>query len=72
MLSYALEARWGAIWWIENAAEWLAIADELVALVSRSSDPERAFEAHLGRAVSLYELGRVRDAEAAFELAPSL
>jgi hypothetical protein len=52
-LSYALEARWGAIWWIENPAERLAIADELVELASRSSDRERTFEAHLNRASSL-------------------
>jgi DNA-binding SARP family transcriptional activator len=68
-LSYALEARWGAIWWIENAAQRLAIADELVELASRSRDRERTFEAHLNRASSLYELGRLREAEAAFELA---
>src|SRR6266545_1186855 len=62
VLSYALESRWSAIWWVENAPERLKIGDELVSLASGSRDRERVFEAHGLRGSALHELGRLREA----------
>src|SRR5262249_45266572 len=68
-LEHALETRYRAIWWVENASDRLAIADELVSLAAHTHDRERIFEAHLARADSLWELGRLPESIAELEVA---
>jgi DNA-binding SARP family transcriptional activator len=66
-LAYTLEVRFYATWWAENPNERLALVDELVELTAGSRDPERVFGAHYARANSLYELGRLTEAEVEME-----
>ena len=69
VLAYTLEGRWSAIWWVENPAERLVIANELVTAANASRDRERVFEGHLERGASLHELGRLAEADVEIELA---
>src|SRR5262249_62115987 len=46
----------------DNVEERLEIGDELLRLSDELNDRERAFEAHLSRWWSLYELGRSEEA----------
>jgi tetratricopeptide (TPR) repeat protein len=63
-LAYALEARWEAIWWLENIDERLDIATELIRLSQDIRDKERTFEAHQHRFIAFIELGDMLAADA--------
>jgi tetratricopeptide (TPR) repeat protein len=56
-IAYALNARYAALWGPENAAERLAIADEVLTLARRASDHRLAREGRGRRIVALLELG---------------
>lgn len=61
-LAYALEGRWGAVWWPENPQDRLEIARELLLTAERAGDRERAANGRLAAYVSLCELGRITEA----------
>ena len=56
-LLYALVALCGAIWWPENPAERLTVADEIIEGALAAGDSEREFQGHLVREISFLELG---------------
>ncbi len=61
-LAYALDGRYGAIWWPENPMDRLALADELVGL-GELGDVEGQFQGHHCRVITLLELGEIDRAE---------
>jgi tetratricopeptide (TPR) repeat protein len=63
-LCYALEGRFGAIWWPENPAERLEVARELLQLAEETGDDERVVAGHLCMLVALLELSDVAGARA--------
>jgi tetratricopeptide (TPR) repeat protein len=58
-LLYALEGRYGAIWWPENPEERLEIADEIVEGARVAGDAEREFQGHHCRLIAFFELGNI-------------
>jgi len=58
-LAYALDGRFGAIWWPENPQERLEIADEVVQIGETLRDPEILFHGHHCRLISFLELGEI-------------
>jgi AAA ATPase domain len=67
-LAYALEGRWGSIWWPENAKERLHIAEELVRVGEEAGDMERIAAGVLAKHVSYADLGAMQDAKAGLEV----
>jgi tetratricopeptide (TPR) repeat protein len=63
-LSYALEARFAAIWEPSTLAERIEIADELARLAEAAEDEERGIQAHGYRVHALIEQGHMADAAA--------
>jgi eukaryotic-like serine/threonine-protein kinase len=61
-VAYALNARYAALWGPENAAERLAVADEVLELARRASDHRLAREGRGRRIVALLELGDIAEA----------
>jgi hypothetical protein len=47
-LAYALEGRFGAIWWPENPEERLEIAREAIQIAKQTGDHEREAPARMG------------------------
>jgi tetratricopeptide (TPR) repeat protein len=62
-LAYALRGRLGAIWWPENAAERLELADELARVAKGTGDLEIAYESHHARHICFFERGDLEAAE---------
>lgn len=58
-LSYALEGRFAATWWPDNAEERLAVATEMLQLARQADDAERISQALDWRMSALMELGDV-------------
>jgi len=71
-LGYALDGRFAAVWWPENAEERLGIADEIVRVAEEAGDAERAGEGHLRRLYALFELGEMEAARAELQSAATL
>lgn len=67
-LAYALDARYGATYWYDNAGERLELADQEMAVARESGNKERILHALVGRLAALLELGRMRDAEATLDV----
>jgi tetratricopeptide (TPR) repeat protein len=61
-LSYALGGRFWAIWWPENPADRLPIAEEMVAVAETLGDGERLIDAHLMLYMSHTETGQMTTA----------
>jgi tetratricopeptide (TPR) repeat protein len=61
-LGYALAGRYWATWWPENPEERQQLSGEIVELAESIGDDERLAEGHLVRVLSLFELGRFREA----------
>jgi tetratricopeptide (TPR) repeat protein len=62
-LVYALSARFAAIWWPENVAERLDIANEMVRLSKNGADLEGEWNGHHCRMIAFFELGDLRGVE---------
>jgi len=71
-LGYALDGRFAAVWWPENAKERLEIADEVVRVAEEAGDAERVGEGHLRRLYALFELGEMEAARAELQSAARL
>jgi tetratricopeptide (TPR) repeat protein len=66
-LSYALAARYWAIWWPENLIERHPIAVEMLAVAEALGDGERLIDAHLMLFMDYSERGRMSEARKAVE-----
>lgn len=66
-LAYALDARYGATFWYDNAGERIELADQEMVVARGSGSKERILHALAGRLGALLELGRIGDAEATLD-----
>ncbi len=66
-LSYALAARYWAIWWPENPAERNPIAAEMLAIVEALGDGERLVDAHLLLFMDYSEASRMTEGRLAVD-----
>ena len=64
LLAYALDARYGAIYWYDNVEERWELAAEEMAVARESGNKERILHARFARLAALLDLGRLGDAEA--------
>ncbi len=62
-LAYALDGRFGAIWWPENPEERLRLADEMIGLAEAVGDPEGVIAGYHCRQIVHLELGEIGRAE---------
>jgi len=67
-LCYALEGRFGAIWWPENPDERLALARETIALAEQIGDIEIEATARMAAESALADLARMTEARAEAEV----
>lgn len=58
-LAYALDGRFGSIWWPENAAERLAIGERLARIAEEAGDVERVASGTLAICLSYADLGQI-------------
>ena len=66
-LAYALEGRWGSVWWPDNAGERLRIAEDLLRVAREADDTERMAAGVLAKHVSYADLGAMDEAKAGLE-----
>jgi tetratricopeptide (TPR) repeat protein len=66
-LSYALEGRFAATWWPDNAEDRLAVASEMLRLGEEAEDQERMMQGHDFRMTAFIELGDVPAVDAELE-----
>jgi tetratricopeptide (TPR) repeat protein len=71
-LAYALDGRYAAVWWPDNAEERLTIANEIIRLSDEVGDKERAAQGHDYRICALMELGDIATVDAELEVVTRL
>ena len=58
-LAHALDGRYGAIWWPDNAEQRLAIADRMLEVARDLDDKEISYQGHHCRWTALFDLGDI-------------
>jgi len=58
-LAYALDGRFGAIWWPDNAVQRLEIAERILEVAKDLDDKEISYQGHHCRWATFFELGDV-------------